>query len=158
MILDETQGENGVLFGHLDADNPQSRFFDGRELLAVFQGPNAYISPHTYESDQLPTWNSIAVYARGRARVIENHDELIAGLQSIPTQVDRAPGAYRLPANERRIPALIGGIVGFVFEIEELEGRFKLSQDRTTVDQERAREVMNAAGRSYEDFVKWLHE
>jgi lysine/ornithine N-monooxygenase/predicted FMN-binding regulatory protein PaiB len=159
LILDEDGGEKGTLFGHLDADNPQSAHLEGRRVLAVFQGPNAYISPHLYTSNQLPTWNFVSVQVRGRARVIDDHDDLVAGLVSIPVHADRRPGAYRLDPCDPRIPQLINGIVGFRMEIEEIEGRFKLSQDRNDADRASAHaELIRTAARDQEVFINWLHD
>ena len=159
MILDESTGPNGRLFGHLDAENPQASYIDGHEMLAIFQGPNAYISPHIYETDQLPTWNFVAVHVRGVVRVIRDRQEFITGLRSIPVHADRRPGAYRLDPQDRRIPLLINGIVGFYLEITEIEGRFKLSQDRDPADRAHASaELAEAAAGDQATFIHWLHD
>ncbi len=158
LILDVTAGENGTLFGHFDANNPQTAGLDGKEILAVFQGPNTYISPHVYRSDPLPTWNFVSVHVRGTARVI-GRDELVAGLVSIPENADHRPRAYRLAPDDPRIAPLIGGIVGFRMEIREIEGRFKLSQDRNPVDRALAQEELcQSAADDQAGFIAWLHE
>lgn len=159
MILDESTGPNGRLFGHLDAENPQVSYLDGHEMLAIFQGPNAYISPHIYETDQLPTWNFVAVHVRGVIRVIRDRQELVTGLRSIPVHADRRPNAYRLDPQDRRIPLLINGIVGFYLEITEIEGRFKLSQDRDPADRAHASaELAGTAAGDQATFIDWLHD
>ena len=158
MILSESNGGKATLFGHLDAENPQANFLEDRELLAIFHGPNTYISPQCYHSDQLPTWNYVSVHVRGVARIIHDYEELKAGLQSIPVHVQPQPDAYRLSADDPRIPQLIGGIVGFTLEIQEIEGRFKLSQDRSPDDREQAREVLANSTHEEEHFVRWLHD
>lgn len=159
LILDRERGEQGVLFGHLDVGNPQVPNLNGRRVLAVFHGPNSYISPRTYTTDQLPTWNYVAVHVRGHVRVLENQDQVVSGLASISEKADRSDGAYRLDENDSRIEKLIGGIVGFELDIESLTGRFKLSQDRSDEDRKRAMAVLReGAGDEHHDFVARIHQ
>jgi L-ornithine N5-oxygenase len=138
LILDRRRGRKGVLFGHMDRSNPQAALLNGREVLAVFHGPDCYISPHVYRSRQLPTWNSISVQVRGKVRPIEDRDTLVQGLQSICEHADPGAASYRLAHDDPRIDRLIDFIVGFEIEIDDMIGRFKLSQDRDTGDQQRA--------------------
>lgn len=142
LILERGRGKLGVLFGHLDRNNPQVPLFDRGDATVIFHGPNSYITPYTYESSQLPTWNSISVHAAGHVTLIEDRNRLIRGLQSICEAADPAPGAYRLPADEPRIALLIDYIVGFEIEIESMIGRFKLSQDRHDADRAAAAQVL----------------
>lgn len=129
VTLDRSRGLKGVLFGHMDRRNPHVGLIDGRELTVLFHGPNAYLSPHVFTANVLPTWNSLNVHVRGKGRVIADRDELIKGLCGICEKTDPAPCAYRLDPDDSRIDELIGGIVGFEIEIEELIGRFKISQE-----------------------------
>jgi len=129
VTLDRSRGSKGVLFGHMDRRNPHVELIDGRKLTVLFHGPNAYLSPHVFIANVLPTWNSLNVHVRGMGRVIADRDELIQGLCGICEKTDRAPCAYRLDRDDPRIDELIGGIVGFEIEIEDLVGRFKISQE-----------------------------
>jgi len=138
LILDRSRGPKGVLFGHLDRANPHVDELEGRQILAIFQGPNAYISPKVYESEQLPTWNFIAVHVWGKIRMLTDRTSIVSGLASICERADHRTGAYRLDPNDPRIEALLGFIVAFEMEIEDLIGRCKLSQDRTKSDCQRA--------------------
>ncbi|MHB8270280.1 SidA/IucD/PvdA family monooxygenase [Bradyrhizobium sp.] len=142
MTLDRSRGKKGVLFGHVDRYNPYAESLDNEPVLAIFFGPNAYISPHVYESDQLPTWNSICVHVRGTARRLTDNRDLVSGLLGICSHVDRSSGSYRLSADDPRISKLIDYIVGFEIEIDSLEGKFKLSQDRNSRDQSLALEEL----------------
>jgi L-ornithine N5-oxygenase len=142
LTLDRSRGRLGILFGHMDRQNPHIKLLDNRPILAIFHGPNAYISPHEYRTDQLPTWNSISVHVRGTVRLLRSRNDLVRGLLGICEYADRKPGAYRLSPDDSRIPTLIDFIVGFEIEIEELIGRFKLSQDRNSEDQLRAMEAL----------------
>jgi predicted FMN-binding regulatory protein PaiB len=134
LTLDRSRGSKGVLFGHMDRANPHVDLLEGRRILALFHGPNAYISPQVYETDQLPTWNSITVHVWAKARLLRDQQAVVRGLMGISEQSDQGPGAFRLNAEDPRIERLIDFIVGFELEIDELIGRFKLSQDRTESD------------------------
>ncbi|MGR9556474.1 SidA/IucD/PvdA family monooxygenase (plasmid) [Rhizobium leguminosarum] len=138
LVLDRTRGRNGTLFGHLDCSNPQVHALDGRRVTAIFHGPNSYISPHVYATDQLPTWNSINVHVRGKARIISDRAAIVAGLCRTAQYADSELSAFRLDPEDPRIDRLIGQIVAFELELDDIIGRFKLSQDRSESDKLRA--------------------
>ncbi|MFF1561639.1 SidA/IucD/PvdA family monooxygenase [Streptomyces sp. NPDC058279] len=154
LILDRSRGSKGVLFGHLDRLNEHAALIDGRRMLAVFHGPNAYMPPALFESDPLPTWNSMSVHVRGRVRVIEDRAELVRGLIGI---AEHSEPDNRLRAEDPRIDRIIGGIVGFEFEIDEIVGRFKLSQDRDDTDRRNAAVALARATEHGErDFIEYV--
>lgn len=134
MTIDTSRGSLGVLFGHMDSANPHTELLDGRSVLVLFHGPNGYISPHVYESEQLPTWNSITVEVRGRARVLHDKDTVVNGLRGIAEAADPTPGGFRLTSEAASDERLFPFIVGFEIDIEDMRGRFKLSQDRDQRD------------------------
>lgn len=138
MTLDRARGSSGVLFGHMDRSNPHVDLLDGCRILALFHGPNAFISPHVYHTPQLPTWNSITVHVRGVVRVVDDRDAVVLGLCRIAQCSDPRPDAYRLLPGDPRVGPLLDYIVGFEIEIDEMIGRFKLSQDRDEGDRSRA--------------------
>jgi len=142
LILDMTKGKHGVLRGHIDRGNPQAQFLNGDQMLAIFHGPNSYIAPHIFTTDQLPTWNSISVHVKGTATLVTDHSILIDSLHSITEHAEPASGGYRLDKGDARIPKLIDYIAGFEINIESLEGKFKMSQDRIPVDRQLAFEEM----------------
>jgi transcriptional regulator len=137
MILDRATGEHGTLLGHVARANPQWRLFDGRRrCLAMFDGPHAYISPSWYAtSPAVPTWNYAAVHVYGVARPIHDAAQLSA-------LVDRLVGIYEagmaapwpgaLPADFRA--SMLKAIVGFAIEIDRIEGKFKMGQNRPLED------------------------
>jgi lysine/ornithine N-monooxygenase/predicted FMN-binding regulatory protein PaiB len=129
LVLDRSRGSQGVLFGHMDRMNPHVDILAEGRVMAVFHGPNAYISPLVYRTSQLPTWNSIVVHVWGKARVLHDRDAVVSGLMRICEQADPGAHAYRLAPDDPRINRLIDHITGFEIEIEEMIGRFKLSQD-----------------------------
>ncbi len=150
LTLDLTRGRHGILFGHFDRSNPHAQVIDGREVRIVFHGPNAYMSPHVFERDVLPTWNSITVHVHGRGRLISDEVALRRGLSGICTQADPGPDAFRLDTGDRRIAGLIGRIVGFEIEIDRIVGRFKLSQELDEAERRRAADALARRGRQDE--------
>jgi len=136
-LLDSDRGPKGVLRGHIARANPQWRSLDlNEQIMAAFQGPHGYVSPSWYTvSPSVPTWNYMAVHVYGTARITSN-DELIDILRSTvlayednreePWRFDSLPGEY--------IEQMARGIIGFEIEITRIEGKFKLSQNRSADD------------------------
>src|SRR5262245_50441328 len=84
LLLDPSRGERGALIGHVARANPHWRRFDGRQALAVFAGPHAYVSPRWYKAaPAVPTWNYVAVHATGRVRAVEDPAALRAILDRL---------------------------------------------------------------------------
>jgi transcriptional regulator len=126
------------LLGHLDANNPAAELIqDGREVLAIFHGPNAYISPTDFTTKQLPTYNYKQVFVSGTLqRIVE-----LAAVQMDIHELVRAmepEGNWDLQADDPRIAALLPQIVGFRININSISGRFKLSQDKRAADRKAA--------------------
>jgi transcriptional regulator len=133
LVLKEEGGPHGLLRGHLARPNPQWRdLATGEEILVIFTGPHAYISPTWYQtSPVVPTWNYTAVHACGIARLIEDPDEFATMLHELVEvherdRAERWSGEMPVEFRDR----LMKGIVGFEIEITRLEGKFKLSQNR----------------------------
>ncbi|MGO4999532.1 FMN-binding negative transcriptional regulator [Oceanisphaera sp. W20_SRM_FM3] len=136
-------GGLGTLQCHLARSNPVwQRLKSGCSVLAVFQGPNAYVSPSWYPSKAeagraVPTWNYLAVHAGGSARVIQDSVWLKAHLSQLthqheqareqPWAVDDAPKAY--------LEGLMRGLVGIEIRIETLIGKLKSSQNQAVGNQ-----------------------
>ncbi len=128
-----------VLRAHMAKANPQlASFRPDEEVLVIFHEPHAYISPSLYENKvSVPTWNYIAVHAYGVPRLLPGREERIELLEesfevfesSFRRQWDTLPAEYR--------DELLDGIVAFEIELSRLEGKFKLSQNRTEGDRER---------------------
>jgi transcriptional regulator len=142
MMVDRSAGKLGTILGHIARGNTQWRdMVQGSESLAIFVGPDAYISPSWYQKHRedgkvAPTWNYIAVHARGRAVFYTDAERLLAfvtrltvhfeDLSSTGWRVDDAPKEY--------IAALLKAIVGFEMRLDSLEGKWKLDQYRTEAD------------------------
>ena len=138
-ILDTGRGPHGTLLAHMARANPQWHDFNSaQEVLAIFQGPHAYISPSWYEVElSVPTWNYAAVHAYGLPRLIEDQEELSQLLKTLiqthESQFEN-PWPFQLP--DDYLQKMIRGIAGFEIEITRLEGKFKLSQNRSATERE----------------------
>jgi transcriptional regulator len=153
LLLRPDQGSNGTLYGHFARANPQWKALqDGAQALVIFAGAEAYVSPGFYRSKAehgkvVPTWNYVAVHAYGTAEVFTDADRLhnlVSALtdrheagRNNPWKVADAPAAY--------IDAMLKAIVGFALPIQRLEGKRKLSQNRSTADIAGVREGLAAS-------------
>lgn len=128
-LLNPTQN---TLISHMARANPQWRHFTSSEVLVIFTGPHAYISPAWYATQPaVPTWNYTAVHAYGIPRIVTQHDRFAQMLHDLVEfyesgRPDRWNG--QLPPEFR--DGLMKGIVGLEIQITRLEGKFKLSQNR----------------------------
>jgi transcriptional regulator len=137
----ERQGEGWRITGHVARANPLWREADGQPVLALFQGPQGYVSPSWYASKAehhkvVPTWNYTLVQAHGRLRAIDDPAWVHAfvtrltavheGGRAMPWHVSDAPADF-IEATQR-------AIVGIEIEVTRLEGKFKLSQNRSAQD------------------------
>jgi len=131
-LLNPTQGSHGTLLSHMARGNPQWQHFLGTEVLVIFTGPHAYISPAWYVTQPaVPTWNYTAVHAYGIPRIVTQHDRFAQMLHDlVEFHESERPNRWHgtLPAEFR--DGLMKGIVGIEIEITRLEGKFKLSQNR----------------------------
>ena len=112
------------------------------ECLVVFQGPQHYISPSLYPTKQetgkvVPTWNYITVQAYGAPRVVDDAVWLRQQIDDLTRQEGpRAAPWHVTDAPETFIAAQVKGIIGLEIPIARLDGKWKVSQNRTAVDQQ----------------------
>lgn len=139
--LERTAGAYGTIHGHISRQNPQSSAFDGKQTgVIVFHGPHGYISPTWYAKTEnvVPTWNFAVVHATGKLRPVEGHEELNDLLSKLIAKFEAYEGTSydfaRVDASYKN--GLMSGIIGFELEIELLEGKFKLGQDRSPADKQ----------------------
>jgi len=148
LLFDRTQSPQGALLGHIARANPQWRAFDGlQQALAIFQGPHAYVSPSWYaRSPAVPTWNYTAVHVYGAPRIIEDaqaFSDLLDRLIAFYEAGMPKPWPGSLPADFRA--NMMKGIVGFVMPVKRIEGKFKISQNRSRDDQRRVVEHLETS-------------
>ena len=153
-VLDPAVGPNGQLRVHVARANPIWKLaLASRPTVVIFSGPHGYVSPRWYETPlkQVPTWNYAVVHAHGHARGPMSRDELAALLDDLVAAHERgAPAPWRADEMDADLrEKLLQQIVGFSISIDTLEGKFKLSQNRSPADQTR---VVHALGeRGYAD-------
>jgi len=142
----------GMLRCHVSRVNAQWKDFDPAvEALTIFSGAEHYISPNWYEEKQatgrvVPTWNYAVVHAYGHLKVIEDAEWLRAHVESL---VGIHEAAFPKPwavsdAPEEYVTAQLRGIVGFEMKIERLEGKWKVSQNRSETDRRGVVEGLDA--------------
>jgi transcriptional regulator len=124
------------LLGHVAHANPHwSQWQDGGKVTAIFHGPNAYVAPAWYATlTAVPTWNYVLVHAHGRISI--THDSA-AKEHILKTLIGRHDPAYRAQwdeLGEEYREKMKRGIVGLTIAVEELQGKFKLSQNRSAED------------------------
>lgn len=132
LLLDRAAG---VLLGHVAKGNPHWELFAGRESLAIFHGPHAYVSPTWYATHpSVPTWNYAVVHVYGTPRLLtpERTGEVVDRLTRKYEGSRPNPWTGELPADYRR--GMLAGIVGFEMPVSRIEGKFKLGQNRSAAD------------------------
>jgi transcriptional regulator len=132
------EGPHGTLFTHMARANPQwKQFADGREVLVIFHGPHAYVSPNWYEKrPEVPTWNYAVVHAYGVPRLMENKERLRSMLRELVDTFEAGqPQPYGDVLPDEYIDKLSPGIVGLEIPITRVEAKFKLNQNRSAADQ-----------------------
>lgn len=154
LFLDPDDGPFGTLHGHLARANPQWWTPAQGDAMALFMGPDAYVSPSWYPSKQehhrvVPTWNYVAVHAYGPVEFYEDPDRLLALVTTLtrrheepratPWAVSDAPADF--------IQGQLKGIVGLRLPITRLEGKRKLSQNRNAADRAGVRDALAASDR-----------
>lgn len=152
MLLAADEGEHGVLYGHLARANPQWTSPAIGPALAIFMGPDAYVSPSAYATKRetgkvVPTWNYLTVHATGPVAFFEDTDRLLdvvtrltrhhESARAEPWEVADAPAPF--------IASQLKGIVGVRLEIARLEGKLKMSQNRPAADRAGVAEMLAAS-------------
>jgi transcriptional regulator len=142
MFLDPDGGPEGVIFGHIARSNPQWRTSQpDAPALAIFVGPYAYISPSFYETKRqtgkvVPTWQYLAVQARGPISFFEDRERL-HDIVRRSTTVQEAASAHPWAVEDAPldyVQAMLGAIIGFEIVIDSLEGAWKFSQNKNEAD------------------------
>lgn len=152
--LNDTPGPYGCLTGHVARANPLLKDLPcALDSLAIFHGPNTYVSPSWYASKahsgrEVPTWNYIVVHAYGQLRVIDDREWLRSQLEilthdhesplSHPWSLSDAPRDY--------IEKMMNAIVGIELVIARLLGKWKISRNQTQENQHSVMAALRASG------------
>lgn len=141
LILDESEGEFGTLYGHVAKANRQWQLAPIGEALAIFPGPDAYVTPSWYASKRehgkvVPTWNYVAVHAHGPVEFFEDAERLrdVVTRLTLRHESERDEPWAVEDAPERFIEAQLRGIIGLRLPITRLFGKRKMSQNRPEAD------------------------
>lgn len=150
-FLDADEGDQGTLYAHFaQANGHWLGLTDGVESCVIFSGPHAYVSPQWYSepSARVPTWNYVAVHAYGHAK------PLTAGMES-EVAMERLVAAHEGPEGwsieqleEAQRARVLAGVVPFKIEIERIEGKHKLDQNKPAADRLKAADALAAQGHS----------
>jgi transcriptional regulator len=153
LLLSETTLGCGVLQGHIARANPLWQDLASHDVMAIFQGADAYISPSWYPGKQehgkvVPTWNYAVVHARAKLRVIDDADWLQVHLTNLtatheaafsqPWAVSDAPGDF--------IERLVGNLIGIELSISTLSGKWKVSQNQSVANRDGVMQGLQARG------------
>ena len=153
-MLYPDEGEHGVLRAHVARANPVWKALaEGASALAVFQGPEAYISPSWYETKRItgkavPTWNYAMVQVRGRANAIEDAAwlrRLLDDLTNVHEQTMPEPWAVS-DAPPDYMATMLRAIVGIELPIASIKGKWKVSQNREQADRANIAEGLHGRG------------
>ena len=131
----------GVIEGHMARANPQWQdFTEDTEVMAIFTGHHAYISPTWYTSTPaVPTWNYAAVHAYGVPKLIDDHRAIRALLKRSVATFDSNPDDAwpNDKGHEQFVQTMIPNVVAFEIPIDRLQAKSKLSQNRPAADRPR---------------------
>jgi transcriptional regulator len=139
MILEDDGSQFGVLKGHISRANTQWQdFVPTVDALAIFAGHQHYITPNWYpgtreHGKEVPTWNYVVVHAYGPLKIIQDDHWLLTNVEKLTNIHEAAlPNPWKVSdAPEDFIKSQLKGIVGLELPIQRLEGKWKVSQNRT---------------------------
>ena len=133
-----------ALHAHVARANPQwTHVAAAPEVLVMFQGPHGYVSPTWYVDAGVPTWNYTAVHVYGTARVVDDLDAKERHVKQLAARHERGSAKPWVPDFD---PKRLDGIVGIVIRIGEVQGKFKLSQNRSAADRAGVVAALEARG------------
>ena len=154
----------GTLYGHVAKANPQWREVPVGEAMAIFMGPDAYVTPSWYEGKSrdgkvVPTWNYVAVHAYGPVEFFEDADRLLDVVTRLtdlheasrprPWAVSDAPPDF--------IQAQLRGIVGVRLPITRIDAKRKMSQNRKAEDRANVKEGLSGSDDARETSSRCSH-
>jgi len=158
------QGEDPALYleGHMARANPHWAWLSGLsaggpEVLAVFSGPGAYVSPQHYDGVQnVPTWNYMAVHVYGRLELVEGELEKDRLLKRLIEQHEPGYAAQWRALPEAYQSRMLKAIVGFRLHIVRWEAKFKLSQNRSAAERQRVQAAFAQGQPREQELAAWM--
>jgi len=128
---------------HLARQNSQWQQLAGQQVLITFQGPHDYISPSWYQNAGVPTWNYQAVHVYGNCRVFDATEELAEVVEALSARYE---SSFESPWEPRYRDAMLKAIIGVEIDIDEIQCKYKLSQNRPAEDQQGVIEKLDELG------------
>ena len=148
-LLHRDTGPQGTLRSHMARANSQWQNGEGTDVMVIFAGPHAYISPAWYAArNVVPTWNYVAVHAYGKLRLVTESDQLLGIVRDTVDKHERSraqPWSLDEPDADF-IDGLLDAIVGFEIVVSRFEGKWKLSQNHDAARRERVVAELVARG------------
>ena len=147
LLVDRAQGTHGTLIGHMARANPHWQMAD-RNVLVVFNGAHAYISPAWYESmNVVPTWNYMAVHAYGTFHLIDDHRQTVEIVNEYVRVFELSMSKpWSVAADDSFVDKLAASVVAFRIELSRIEGKFKLSQNQPHERREKVAAALDRRG------------
>ncbi len=138
-VLEDGADEKLILHAHLSRSNPQADVLaTGAEVMVVFSGPHAYISPRHYtRADSVPTWNYLAVHAYGRATVVMDEAEGYRSLERLMETAEPGYNPHWARVSDRYKEGLFRGIAPFKIAVTRLDAKCKASQNKSEDERRR---------------------
>ena len=142
-------GERIVVDMHMAKNNPQWQEFFDDEVMVIFHGPHAYVSPRWYEEqERVPTWNYAAVHAYGTPKIIADRKAKHASQRQLVETLDPEWLPKFDALRQEYVDMMLEGIVNFEIAVTRLETRWKLSQNRSRREQELIAEALERSADS----------
>ena len=144
LLIDDADDQI-VIQGHMARANAHWKSMkETEESLIIFHGPHAYISPSLYENrESVPTWNYAAVHVYGEPTLFTDEESLRATLHRMIDTFESSYMAQWSELSEQYQSRMMKHIVGFNIKVKRLEGKFKLSQNRTKGEQAQVIQSLN---------------
>lgn len=131
LVLDVSRGGPGRLLGHFDGNNPHADVLrSDPRVYALFHGPNHYVTPSIYPTEQYPGWNYVTVHVQALARPLADRERVRDILFRLAELHEPKDSGYRLAAEQRNFERFLAMVFGFELEIVEMRAIFKLAQDK----------------------------
>jgi transcriptional regulator len=152
-----------ALFGHFArANNHWQELESAEQMMVIFQGPHAYISPSWYDSEQMvPTWNYVAVQVKGTTSLLDENKTLDLLSRLTAKHEKQFDNPWRLDQlSDRKLASMLKVIVGFRIDIEQISAKAKLGQNQTEADREGAIEGLKSQKeeRLSEQVAAWMQQ
>lgn len=141
VLLEASEGQNGTLYAHVARANTQWKLVPTCEALAIFSGPEAYVTPSWYATKQethkvVPTWNYVTIHAYGPVEFFDDSDRLLDIVTRL-TNLHEQTRSERWAVTDAPVDFIksqLRGIFGVRMPITRLDGKRKMSQNRNVAD------------------------